>query len=232
MNIISIIPARGGSKGIPKKNLHKVAGHPLIAWTIHQSLQSSRINRTIVSTDSEEIKEVALKYGAEVPFMRPSEFAQDDSPTEPVLLHALSELKRSDEEPDVIVLLQPTSPIRFDGSIDRAIKLFEEGGYDSVLSVHAVHHLYWKNADNPSALYDYKARPRRQDAKEEDQIYAETGSIYVTKTSTLLSEENRLGGKIGVFPMRREESVDVDTEEDFALVDMLASHLEGFSSPE
>ena len=221
-NILTIIPARGGSKGIPGKNIRTFNGHPLLAWTIAQSLGSKHIERTIVSTDNEEIRDIALKYGAEVPFLRPAELAKDDSPTEPALLHVLDELKKDDYEPDAVVLLQPTSPIRLDGTLDRAIETFERGGYDSLLSVFAVHHLYWKNADEPEALYDFRKRPRHQEMKEKDQIYAETGSIYVTKTAIFRSEGNRLGGKIGIFPTKREESIDIDTEEDFLLAEQIA----------
>ena len=222
MKILTIIPARGGSKGIPKKNIRPFAGHPLIAWSIGQSLSSKYIDRTIVSTDDPEIRDIALAYGAEVPFLRPAELARDDSPTEPSLLHALDELKKEGYEPDVIILLQPTSPIRLDGTLDRAIEKFQKEKYDSLLTVFAVHHLYWKNADHPEALYNYKERPRHQDMEEGDQIYAETGSIYVTKASILRAEKNRLGGKIGMLRTKRGESIDIDTEEDFQLAEHIA----------
>ncbi len=222
MKILTIIPARGGSKGIPQKNVRPFAGHPLIAWSIDQSLRSKHIERTIVSTDDEEIRQIALKYGAEVPFLRPAELARDDSPTEPSLLHVLDELKKTGYEPDAVILLQPTSPIRFDGTLDRAIEKFQQEKCDSLLTVFAVHHLYWKNADSAEPLYDHMNRPRHQDMKEEDQIYAETGSIYVTKASVLRKEKNRLAGKIGMLPTKREESIDIDTEEDFLLAEEIA----------
>ena len=222
MKILTIIPARGGSKGIPKKNIRSFNGHPLIAWSIGQSLASKHIDRTIVSTDDPEIKEIALKYGAEVPFLRPAELARDDSPTEPSLLHVLEELKKEGYEPDAVVLLQPTSPIRLDGTLDQAIEKFQKEKCDSLLSVFAVHHLYWKNADSAEPLYDHMNRPRHQDMKEEDQIYAETGSIYVTKASVLRKEKNRLAGKIGMLPTKREESIDIDTEEDFVMAELVA----------
>lgn len=232
MNIISIIPARGGSKGLPGKNIRPFSGYPLVAWSIIQSLSSSAISHTIVSTDSEEIRDIVLKYGAEVPFMRPAEFAADHSHTEPVLLHALDELKKLGEEPDAIVLLQPTSPIRLDGTLDRAIEVFKAGGYDSMLSVHAGHHFYWKNAADPRAQYDFKNRPRRQDVSESERLYAETGSIYITKTSVLREGENRLGGKIGLFPMSLEESFDIDTEGDFRFLEGVASRTTPLTAPE
>lgn len=223
MKILTIIPARGGSKGIPKKNIRVFAGHPLITWSIGQSLRSKHIDRTIVSTDDPEIREIALRYGAEVPFLRPAELARDDSPTEPSLLHALDFLRDEEGyEPDAVVLLQPTSPLRLDGTLDHAIEKFQKEKCDSLLTVFAVHHLYWKNADSAEPLYDHRNRPRHQDMKEEDQIYAETGSIYVTKTSIHRSKMNRLGGKVGIFPTRREESIDIDTEEDFRLAEIIA----------
>lgn len=231
MNIISIIPARGGSKGLPGKNIRPFNGHPLLAWSISQSLCSSSITRTIVSTDNAEIKDIALKYGAEAPFIRPSEFAEDHSPTEPVLLHALDELKKSGEDPDVVILLQPTSPIRLDGTLDRAIELFKSSGYDSMLSVHAGHHFYWKGIADPKAQYDFTSRPRRQDVPESDRLYAETGSIYITKTSVLRENENRLGEKIGIFPMSLEESFDIDTESDFKFLEGIASRTTPLAAP-
>lgn len=222
-DILSIIPARSGSKGIPGKNIKSFNGHPLIAWSIGQSLASKHITRTIVSTDSEEIASVARRYGAEVPFLRPADLARDESPTEPSLLHVLDALKKNEGyDPDIVVLLQPTSPIRFNGRIDEAIERFKKEKYDSLLTVHAVHHLYWKNADHPEALYDFAHRPRHQEMKEKDQIYAETGSIYVTKTEILRTHRNRLGGKIGVLLTPREESIDIDTEEDFRLAEGIA----------
>lgn len=134
--IVCIIPARGGSKGIPKKNLYPVAGKPLIAWTIESALQSKKISRVIVSTDNEEIADVARTFGAEVPFMRPAELAEDLTPDLPVFQHALSELEKEGKHPEIIVQLWATSPFRNAADIDEAIALLEANAEaDSVRSV-------------------------------------------------------------------------------------------------
>src|SRR4051794_14646197 len=122
-----VIPARGGSKGIPGKNLRNLGGKPLVAWSIEQALAASAPLRVVISTDSEEIASVARDYGAEVPYLRPAELATDESPTEPTLLHAL---ENTPDAADIaaVMLLQPTSPLRRSGSIDLALELFERTG--------------------------------------------------------------------------------------------------------
>lgn len=224
MEILAIIPARGGSKGIPGKNIKPFAGYPLIAWTIAASRTAAAVSRTIVSTDSMEIKHVAEQYGAEVPFLRPAELATDSSQTEPTLLHVLNTLKEQEGyEPDAVLLLQPTSPIRFTGTIDALAKHFINGNYDAVLSVFEGHHFKWQDSKNPTALYDYTNRPLRQDLGEENRIYSETGSMYLTKTATLLEEGNRLGGHIGMIETDLLENIDIDTLDDFRLTELIAS---------
>lgn len=137
MKILAIIPARGGSKSIPKKNIYKINGKPLIAYTIETAKKTTLINRVIVSTDSEEIAVIARRYGAETPFIRPSKFAKDNTPDLPVFLHALDWLRKNESyEPDIIVHLWPTSPFRIPLDIDNAIKLLiKNKTADSVRSV-------------------------------------------------------------------------------------------------
>lgn len=222
MNFVALIPARGGSKGIPDKNVRTLCGRPLIAWSIEHALETPAISRTIVSTDSERIAEVARQWGAEVPFLRPPELATDEATTESALLHAVSELSKTGPEPDAIVLLQPTSPIRGSGLVGRAVDLFNERGHDSLVSVTANHHFFWKKAGpRVFAQYDYLNRPRRQDIKDEDRLWRETGSIYITKTKLLKAHKNRIAGSVGLFETGETEAYEIDSVADFLAVEAL-----------
>lgn len=223
MKYLAIIPARGGSKGLPGKNIRDMLGKPLIAWSIEHARSAKAISHVIVSTDSEEIATVAKKFGAEVPFMRPANLAEDTTPTEPVLLHALDWYAAKGEEPDALILLQPTSPFRKEKALAAAIAQFEYEKADSLLSVCENHYFFWSDRKEPKALYDYKHRPRRQDIPESERWYRENGSIYITKTSILRQEKNRLGGRISMFVMSEEESWEVDSAVDFSIMAKLMS---------
>jgi N-acylneuraminate cytidylyltransferase len=226
MKYLAIIPARGGSKGLPRKNILPLAGKPLIAWSIEQSLATPAVSKTIVSTDSAEIAEIAKKHGADVPFLRPTDLAVDTTATEPVLLHTLDWCAKNGEEFDAIILLQPTSPARAKDAIARAIEQFERENADSLLSVTENHHFFWENPKNPKALYDYENRPRRQDIPDDKRWYRENGSIYITKTDLFREKNNRLGGKISMFIMSEEESWEIDSKADFSIVEILISQID------
>lgn len=226
MQRICIVPARGGSKGIPNKNLRSVGGKPLIVWSIEQALASGVIDRVVVSTDSPEIAEVAKSHGAEVPFLRPDELATDTAATEPVLIHALLFLHESEDyRPDEVLLLQPTCPVRSKDALKRAVELFESSAADSLLSVKEIHPFLWRGGVPATAMYDYANRPRRQDVAESDRIYEETGSVYLTRTDLLLKTKNRLGGRIVLFPMSSDEAWDIDTEADLLVADLLLRNM-------
>lgn len=222
MRICAIIPARGGSKGIPRKNLRLLGGKPLIAYTIEHALRARQVGRTIVSTDDAEIAEVARQYRAEV-IMRPPEVATDTASAESVLLHVLSFLeKKEGYVPSLIVFLQPTSPLRKPDDIDNAIDTLNAVEADSLFSCCRSHNFYWRLEDGQpiSVNYDYRHRPRRQDFTPE---YIENGSIYVTKAEILKQHGNRLGGRITFYEMNPLDSFQVDTEEDFLLLEQLLS---------
>ena len=232
MTILCVIPARGGSKGIPRKNVLPVAGRPLIEWTIQQALACGPHVRVVVSTDDDEIAEVARAAGAEVPFLRPAELAQDTTPTEPVVRHALEHHRATFGEPDAVMLLQATSPIRLPGTLDRAIKEFEESGADSMVGVVAQAPFLWWQGDPPRSDYDVARRPRRQDMTPADLLYRETGSVYLTRPTIYDMEDNRLGGRIALFVMDEIEGVDIDTDVDLALTEATLRDLDRRQGPE
>ncbi len=216
MTTLCVIPARGGSKGVPRKNLLDVGGKPLIAWTIEQALAVPGLD-VLVSTDDEEIAEVARAAGARVPWLRPPELAQDTTPTEPVVRHAIEQVTAERGRPEVVLLLQATSPVRHDGTLARALTEFTATGVDSMVGVVEQPPFIWQAGDPPTAAYDVAARPRRQDLTDAARRYRETGSLYVTRTEIYEQHDNRLGGTIGLFVMAEDEGIDIDTELDVAL---------------
>jgi N-acylneuraminate cytidylyltransferase len=219
MSVVAFIPARGGSKGLPKKNIRLLAGKPLIAWSIEQALASELIDRVIVSTDCPEIASISKQYGAEVPFLRPDSISGDKSTTEAAMLHCCRFLDEKNELPELFILVQATSPIRSENQFDNAIIEFKNNNYDSLLTVSKSHRFTWKRPLNPVASYDYMNRPRRQDIRESDQEYLETGSFYITKTKLLQESKNRLVGKIGMFEVSEDESHEIDSLVDFKITE-------------
>lgn len=216
---LAVIPARGGSKRLPGKNLRPLAGRPLFAWSIEHVRTCDRPMRVVVSTDDETIAELAIREGAEVPTLRPAELATDEAPTEPALIHALDTVPRSAEIRHLI-LLAPTSPVRDGGSLDAAIKLYEEAGADSLVSVTPINPLLWRGeAESPVPLYDVTARPRQQCVTGELSRYVENGSIVVSGVSGLRTTGNRLWGKVVMYVMQPHEGIDVDTAYDLWLAE-------------
>lgn len=218
-NVLCIIPARGGSKRIPRKNALCIAGKPLVAHSIEQAKRSQHVRKVIVSTDDSEIAEISERFGAEV-IRRPESISQDESSSEEALKHALSEVEKSGFQADLVVFLQCTSPVRDDGDIDRALETFWKEQSDSLFSVCRNDRFLWRKVDGEmkSLNYDYRQRHRDQDHPEE---YRENGSIYVFKPSILRQYNNRLGGKIAIYKMDYWESFQVDSEEHLALCEWI-----------
>ncbi len=215
-----IIPARGGSKGIPRKNIKLLAGKPLIAYTIEHALQAKSVSRVIISTDDAEIEKVSIDCGAEV-VKRPAEISGDTASSEVALLDVLEQLKQKEGcQPELVVFLQCTSPIRSPNDIDKAVKTLQDDKSDSLLSVVESHRFFWrKTADGVESInYDYKNRPRRQDHEKE---YMENGSLYIFKPWVLYEEGNRLGGKISLYPMTPWSSFEIDDHDDWAICERM-----------
>lgn len=205
MEIVAVIPARGASKGIPRKNVLPLAGKPLIAHTIEQARHASCVNRVFVSTDDAEIAAVSKSYGAEV-IQRPKKISGDAASSESALLHALGRIK---QRPDYVVFLQVTAPLRKPDDIDKAMSKIIADDADSLLSLTESQEFIWKKSKGKftSWTFDYRDRKRHQDL---DAIYYENGSIYIFKPEILEKYNNRLGGKISVYLMQPWQRADID----------------------
>jgi CMP-N,N'-diacetyllegionaminic acid synthase len=211
MDLVGLIPARGGSKGIPRKNLAPVAGKPLLAWTVDAARAATELTRVVVSTDDDEIASVA---GVEV-LRRPAELAADETPMLDVVRHAVAELS-----PDVLVLLQPTSPLRRAEHIDAALRLLLESGADAVVSVVVVPHRY-----SPEALMDVVdgrvvARGSARMRQEKGLVYARNGPAVLAVRSDRLGDD-LYGGDCRPYLMEERDSLDVDDPFDLELADLL-----------
>ncbi len=219
-NIIAIIPARGGSKGIPNKNIINFCGKPLIAWTIEQCIKAKDVNDVWVSSDDDDILDVAKQYGAKT-IKRPQDISGDTATSESTWLHAIDVLQQKNIPLDVILAPQVTSPLRETKDINNAIFKFVEGNYDSMFSASTTDDLFfWEESDTgiDSVNYDYKNRKRRQDIKEQ---IIENGSFYLFKPEIIKKYNNRLGGKIGYSKMEFWKMFEIDDLEDVKICSAL-----------
>lgn len=216
---VAIIPARGGSKGVPGKNLRPLAGRPLVVHSIVQALAAETVDAVYVSTDDEAIAEVSTAAGAQV-IRRPAAISGDTSPSEAALQHALDVIAAEAGEPHLMVFLQATSPLRTAADIDAAVRKLEVDGADSLLSVSPSHRFLWRLKDGYAEAinYDYRHRPRRQDMTPQ---YVENGSIYVFSPDVLRRFGNRLGGHVALYEMPEQAALEIDSELDFQLMEAI-----------
>jgi len=225
--ILGLIPARGGSKGLPRKNIKILMGKPLIAWTIEQALASKYLDRVIVSTDDEEIATISKKYGAEIPFMRPKELATDEARGIDVILHTINWMEKNDKTYDLIILLQPTVPLRSSEDIDKAIELLFSKKAKGILSVCEVeHHPYWSNTlPEDGCMKDFvEAEIMNKNRQELPTFYRLNGAIYIAYIEYLKAQNGFFGENSYAYIMPKERSIDIDNEIDFKLAELLMAN--------
>ena len=224
--VLGVIPARGGSKAIPNKNLALLCGRPLLAYTADAVKESKLLTRTVVSTDDERIADCARSLGLEVPFMRPASLGGDDVPMLPVVQHAIEMLETDGFHADIVVVLQPTSPLRRGEHIDAAVKWLERAGGDSVVSVVEVPHQF-----NPTSVMrleegllkpflDAPTATRRQD---KPRVYARNGPAVLATRVQVIKEGSLYGRQSWPLGMNPEDSLDIDTPWDLRLAESVLS---------
>lgn len=226
MSVVALICARGGSKGLPRKNILPLNGRPLIAWSVSQALAVARVDRCIVSTDSEEIAAVAREAGAEVPFMRPAELAQDNSPEWLTWRHALNFLRQTDGDyPDTLIVVPTTAPCRAVQDLERCLDEFEKGGADVVITVTDAHRSPYFNmvkiaADGAVGLVIPPASSvsRRQDAPV---VFDMTTVGYVVKPEFVMTRNGVFEGIVRQVHVPAERALDIDTRLDFQIAQCL-----------
>ncbi|HKL35120.1 MAG TPA: acylneuraminate cytidylyltransferase family protein [Salegentibacter sp.] len=219
MRILGLIPARGGSKGIPGKNIKPLRGKPLLQYTFEAAKNSKLLNNVILSSEDEAIIEIAKQLELEVPFKRPINLAEDSSSSLEVVQHALNYYLKQGINFDAVCLLQPTTPFRKDGFIDECILKFKDGNFDSLVSVREVpkeYNPHWVFEENQGALKiatgEKEIISRRQDLPK---AYHRDGAVYLTKTEVLLNENSLFGKNIGFIDTTNSPYANIDTQEDW-----------------
>ena len=226
-SVLSIIPARGGSKGLHKKNIYPLNGKPLIAYTIEASLNSKYITKTVVSSENEEILNIAKKYDAEI-IKRPEKYASDTTSSETVILDCIKQLEKKNEKYDVLILLQPTSPLRNNIDIDNAFELFFQLSGHSLISVYEPEHTPYKSFILNSkgfleGLIDNKMPfMRRQDLPK---TFIPNGAIYIIYVKEFLKKRHLFSSKTIPFIMQPKKSIDIDTINDIKKCEKILNNI-------
>jgi CMP-N,N'-diacetyllegionaminic acid synthase len=231
MRVLGLIPARGGSKGVPRKNVRELGGKPLIGHTIDAARNAKRIDRIVVSTEDQEIAAKSKSLGAEVPFLRPAELAEDDTPMLPVIVHALQAVAADGWEADAVCLLQPTFPFRRPRDIDHCIDALEAQRADCVISVHRVPHHYnphWVYFEQPDGSLQLSTGesepiPRRQELPP---AFHRSGAVYVTRASVVTEARSLYGDRVVGYETPADTACNIDTIADWARAEALLAELE------
>ena len=220
MKVLGLIPARGGSKGVPRKNIRPMCGRPLLAYTAEEALKAKTLMKVVLSTEDEEIAEIGRKSGLSVPFMRPVDLAQDSTPSISVVIYTLLKLQELGEKFDAVCLLQPTNPLRRAVDIDACVNLLANSDADAVVSVLPVPHeynpkwVYWLDSENQMRLTSGDLEPvsRRQDLPP---AFHRDGSIYLTGTDTIFRRGSFYGRRTLGYKINPDYSANIDTEDDW-----------------
>lgn len=223
MNIVAIILARGGSKGIPNKNIIDFCGKPLLAWSIEQAKQVKEISSVWVSSDSETILNMARTHGANT-INRPQELSGDTVTSELAWMHAVAEIEKKGQHVDLVIALQATSPLREASDMEKALQNFKTNQFDSMFSCAELKDfLIWESSAEGyrSTNYDYRNRKRRQEFNKQ---YVENGSFYIFKPEVLKNYNNRFGAKIGIATMEFWKTFEIDDLEDLRMCEVLMKH--------
>ena len=225
MKVLAVIPARSGSKGLKNKNIRNLCGHPLIAWTIKKAKQSKYIQKVVVSTDSEKISNIAKKYGAFVPFLRPKKYATDKANDFAVLDHALNFFKNKGENFDYIIMLQPTSPLRDLKDINNSIKKVLKENIEALVSVSKldVHHpRFIYSLKNNNNLVPFSKKIRSSDIRRQDlePLYFLEGSIYISKIKSLEKYKTFYHSKTKAYELPKWKSLEIDDLDDLNIAEM------------
>lgn len=220
LRVLGVVPARGGSKGVPRKNIKKLGGKPLLQYTAEAALSAERISRTILSTEDPEIAEVGRACGLEVPFLRPPDLAQDGTPTLPVIQHVVRWVEAQGDYFNAICLLQPTTPLRTANDINTCIELLEQNDVDAVVTILPVpsdynpHWVYFRDCNGLLRLStgEEEPIPRRQSLP---QAFHRSGSVYVTRREILMEHNSLYGRRLIGYLLNPKKHVSIDTPEDW-----------------
>ena len=227
MRVLGIVPARGGSKGVPRKSIRRLGGVPLLCYTATAALAARQLTRVVLSTDDDEIADIGRRAGMEVPFLRPAGLADDAAPMLGVVRHAIEAIEAIDPEPwDAVCLLQPTVPFRDPTEIDACVTLLAATGADCALTVRTIpaeHHPLWAYVEGPDRTLrlftgDTEPRTRRQDLP---RAYHRDGSVYVTRRDVVMHANSLYGGRVVGLTMDGEARVNIDTMADWARAERL-----------